>query len=524
MTDFDFAIVGSGFGGSVSALRLAEKGHRVVVLEQGHRVDPPLMQAAEHSVRRFLWEPRLGMHGYFIQHFFRHVGIVGGVGVGGGSLVYGAVLLRPTRTFFESGEWAELGVDWAEELGPHYDTAEHMLGKTETPRLGSMDRFLERTSEGLGGRDFGPTPNGIYFGEPGVEAPDPFFEGRGPARTGCIECGRCLTGCPHGSKNTLDKNYLHLAGELGAEVRPLHQVTRLSPSENGYVLEAVDPVSGGAHPKIHARRVILAAGVVGTVNLLLRARDESKTLPALSARLGKHVRTNSEAIVGVLHDDPPEDLTQGAAISSHFHVGDSTHITQNRFAPGYGFMRFQTAPMVDDPVPWRRALRTLGALMLRPLRALRLLRQRDWYRRVTVLTVMQHVDSEIELGLRRNWWPPFRRRLESAIVGGRRPPTHLPIANRAARELARHADGEPFSFFPESLLNLSVTAHILGGCGMGRSVSEGVIDTNHEVFGYPGLYVIDGSAVSANVGVNPSLTITALAERAMSKIAGRGTP
>lgn len=514
----DYAIIGSGFGGSVAAMRLGERGRDVVVLEQGARVEPPAMWEAEKRLSRFLWEPKLGMHGYFVQHLFRHVGIVGGVGVGGGSLVYGAVLLRPRSDFFHDPAWGDLGVDWEAELGPHYDEAERMLGLATTPDSGVMDRYLRMAAERLGAEaTFGPTPNAIHFGESGVESADPYFGGRGPARVGCRRCGRCLTGCPYGSKNSLDKNYLFFAERAGVEVRPRHRVVRLARAGDGYAIIAEDPITGQEHPPLFARRVILSAGVVGTLELLLRSRDIHRTLPDLSPRLGTRVRTNSEAIVGILHDDPPAELADGTAISSHFHVGSETHITQNRFAPAYGFMRFQATPMVDDPVAWRRRLRTLLAWLRHPVLETRALRMKDWHRRVTVLTVMQRLDSELSFRLRRSIFSPFRRTLHSAVASGRRPPTYLPVANRAARALAEAAGGRPFSFSPESLGNLSVTAHILGGATMGRDRTGGVIDTEHEVYGAPGLYVVDGSAVTANVGVNPSLTITALAERFAEK-------
>lgn len=520
---YDFAIVGSGFGGSVAALRLAEKGYRVVVLEQGHRVDRARMEAAESSLRWFMWAPGLRAFGYFAQHVFQHVGILGGVGVGGGSLVYGAVLLQPKTAFFDDPAWSRLGVNWQRELEPHYRTAERMLGRAITPDLGTMDEYLRRTAIALGKADtFGPTPNGIYFGQQGLEAPDPYFGGAGPSKIGCLRCGRCLTGCPHGSKNSLDQNYLYLAERKGVAVLPLHQVTRLTRTSEGYRLECRDVTNGIEHSPINARRVVLAAGVVGTLALLFRSRDEHGTLPDVSRHLGDGVRTNSESIVGIYHDNPPPDLADGTAISSHFHASEHTHLTQNRFAPRYAFMRFYATPMIDDHQPWRRAIRTLLALLLPPWRVLRAMTRHDWHRRVTVLTVMQKVDNELRFRWGRSLLWPFRRRLLSAVAVGARPPTFLPEANAAARALARQADGTPFSFAPESVGNLSVTAHILGGCKMGRTAEDGVIDTRHEVFGCPGLYVVDGSAVSANVGVNPSLTITALAERAMEMIPAKG--
>jgi len=515
----DFAVVGSGFGGSVAALRLAEKGKRVIVLEQGERLDRERIARADRSLRAFLWQPSARMFGYFVQHTFRHVGIVGGVGVGGGSLVFGGVLLEPKAQFFRDPAWAHLGVDWEQSLRPHYETAARMLGRATTPTFGVMDGYLERTAKAMGAEGtFGPTPNAIYFGTPGRVDPDPFFDGRGPSKKGCTRCGRCLTGCPEGSKNSLDQNYLYLAERQGATIRERSRVTRIEPSEGGYRITVEDPKGEQPQTVIEAREVILAAGVVGTLDILFRARDVHRTLPNVSPRLGDGVRTNSEAIVGVLHENAPPDLAEGSAITSHFYADERTHLTQNRYGKPFAFMRFAAVPMVDDPIPLRRALRTLLAIALRPLRTLRLLFMRDWYRKVTVLTVMQHVDNMLSFRMRRRFLGLGPPRLTSVADAGQRPPSYLPIANRAARLLAEASDGEPFNQLPESLGNLSITAHILGGCPMGRDASEGVIDTHHRVIGHPGLYVIDGASVPANVGVNPSLTITAMAERAVAAL------
>lgn len=519
---YDFAVVGSGFGGSVAALRLVEKGYRVVLLEQGERLDRSRIARADEGIRHFAWQPSAGMFGYFVQHIFRHVGIVGGVGVGGGSLVFGGVLLEPKDGFFRDPSWASLGVDWKSELAPHYVEAARMLGRTTTPALGLMDDYLRITAEAMGaGASFGPTPNAIYFGEPGKVVLDPYFGGAGPERKGCTRCGRCLTGCPEGSKNSLDRNYLYLAEKLGLEIRERSRVTRLEAAGGGYRLTVDDPRRKRAVSTVDAHRVVLAAGVVGTLSLLFRARDDHRTLPRISQRLGDRVRTNSEAIVGVLHSDAPPELAEGSSITSHFYADEKTHITQNRYGKPFAFMRFVAVPMIDDERALVRALRTLLAVVLRPLRALRLAFMSDWYRRVTVLTVMQHVDNTLAFRFGRGLFGLGRARLKSAARRGERPPSYLPIANTAARLLAEKCGGEPFNQLPESIGNLSVTAHILGGCPMGTSAADGVIDTNHEVFGHPGLYVVDASAVPANVGVNPSLTITAMAERAMSRFEGR---
>jgi cholesterol oxidase len=526
MRTCDFVVVGSGFGGAVSALRLTEKGYDVVVLEQGRRIDPDAMERAHRSPRHLFWAPRLGMNGYFFQSTFRHVTVVGGVGVGGGSLVYAAVLLRPGLGFFEDPAWSRLGVPWEQELGPHYDTAERMLGRAVNPYEGLQDRWLAASARALGAEDtYGPVPQGIYFGQMGERADDPFFGGEGPARTGCVLCGECMSGCRYDAKNTLDRNYLYLAEQRGARVLQEHRVTEIRPlPDGGYEVQAVNPYGGDApQPAIRARRVVLAAGVLGTLRLLFHNRDIARTLPNVSPRLGEVVRTNSEAIVAITQPREEPELTRGTGVSSHFHPNAHTHITQNRFPPAYDFMRFYAGPMVDDARPVRRAVRALCALMLRPWRVVRTWFTRRWHRRVSVLTVMQALDNRLSFVYRRNPLRLFRRALDTRrLPGVPPPPAYLPEANQAARAFAQASGGEPQNMVTETLMDMSATAHILGGCGIGADVDSGVIDTSHELFGHPGIYVVDGSAIPANVGVNPSLTITAMAERAMSLVPPKG--
>jgi cholesterol oxidase len=519
--DYDFAIIGSGFGGSVAALRLSEKGYKVLVLEQGKEVTPEDMEEADGSVLRLNWLPSLGASGYFSQDFFRHITLVRGIGVGGGSHVYAAVLLKPKEAFYRDPAWSEMGVDWKAELAPHYKTAAFMLGVTDNPVRDIQDNYLKATAEKMGAADtFGPTPNGIYFGAPEVLAADPFFGGQGPHRVGCRLCGKCLTGCPYGSKNTLDKNYLYLARRLGATILPFHQVTDILPqATGGYVLRSRHPLKRfRRYPPVQARNIVLAAGVLGTLELLFHCRDVSRTLPDISPQLGRVVRTNSEAIVGALAADENLDLTHGTAISSHFYPDQHTHVTQNRFPPGYNFMRFFTGPLVDHPQPVVRALKTLAKILIRPSLLYKNWIAGNWHKRVTVLTVMQHLDNQIAMVYGRRPLFLFRRGLKTKAVKGREAPTNLPVANEAAENLAAACQGRPLNFLTETIGNTASTAHILGGCHMGASAAEGVISTSHELFGYPGIYVTDGSAVSANIGANPSLTITALAERAMSLI------
>lgn len=516
--DYDVAIVGSGFGGAVSALRLAEQGRRVVVLERGRRHTGEDYLAARRDPRRYLWEPALGLRrGFFWQRVFQHVGIIGATGVGGGSIVWAGVLLEPDTPFFTDPAWAHLRPDWRAELTEHYATAARMLGRTPAPFAGPMDDHLHAAAKAAGREStFGPTPMAIYFGEEGRTDPDPFFGGEGPERTGCKLCGGCLVGCPYGSKNTLDQNYLWLAERRGAEVRAEHEVTNITPLDGGgYALD----IAG--RRAVRAREVVLAGGVLGTLELLYRCRDEHGSLPHVSRRLGERVRTNSEAITAVLADDPGADLTRGPSISSEFYPDDHTHVTQNRFVGGW-HLRFQLGPMIDDPDPRRRARATLRAILRHPGRHARVVFARNFEQRISPISVMQHADNELRLAYGRSPFRPWRRVLRSQLGAGDAAPSYLPQANATARAFADSIGGTPLNLLIESVGGKSFTAHILGGAVMGADAGEGVIDTDHEVFGHPGLYVVDASAIPANVGVNPSLTITAMAERFAARQAARG--
>lgn len=509
--DADVVVVGSGFGGAVTALRLTEAGHRVIVLEKGRRLTDEDLLRARRDPRAYLWQPGAGMRGFFWQRIFRHMAIIGGTGVGGGSVVWAGVLLEPGDDFYEAPSLSGLGID-REELAPHLARAARMLGRVPCAHLSQMDDYLYAAARTVGaGETFGPVPTGIHFGRPGVTEPDPFFDGEGPARTGCRLCGECLLGCPYGAKNDLTRNYLYLAERRGAEIRAESEVASLRPWGEGYLVETKHPWRRGRRTTLAAHRVVLAAGVLGTVELLHRCRDELGTLPRVSDQLGQHVRTNSEALTAVLQP-PGQDLSDGPTISSHFHPDPRTHVTQNRYIGGW-HMRAQLGPMVDDDQPLRRARRVLGSVARQPLAQARLMGARDFLKRLTVLTTMQRHDSELALDLRRSPWQPWRRVLRSRVTGGVRPPSNLPVANAVTRAYADASGGRPLNLFGESVGGLSVTAHVLGGAVMGRDATEGVVDAGHEVFGHPGLYVADASVIPANLGVNPSLTISALAER-----------
>jgi cholesterol oxidase len=514
-------VIGSGFGGAVAALRLAEKGYRVVVFEQGRRLSAADLEAGDRSLRHLLFAPPLGLRGYFRQTILRHLGVIGGVGVGGGSIVFGGVLLRASDAVLSAGGWSDGGVGWPRELAAHYATAERMLGASPNPWVGEQDRHLAATAAAMGASDTYRTdvPLAITFGAPGADLDDPWFEGAGPARTACRGCGGCLTGCPWGSKNALDRNYLWLAERQGVRIVPETrvEVVRERPP-GGYELVVTDTFRPGARRRVAADLVVVAAGVLGTVELLHRSRAVGG-LPRVSACLGRSVRTNSEALVAVLAPTGGPDLsTDGPTITSHFHPDATTHVTQNRMPAGYRFMRGYYGPMVDDPDPRRRAGRTIGQLVRHPAGAIRTIRADRWRERITVLTVMQGLDSELDLTWRRRPSRLGGHGLASRMPAGGRVPSYLRPANDAARAYAASIGGDPLNSTIESVGGLAVTAHVLGGARVAAGPDRGVVGPDHEVFGHRGLYVVDGAAVPGNLGVNPCLTITAMAERAMARM------
>ncbi|WP_183099263.1 GMC oxidoreductase [Nocardioides pelophilus] len=509
--DYDVIVVGSGFGGSVTALRLTEKGYRVGVLEAGRRWDAEDFPKTNWNVRKSIWAPRLGLTGPQRISALGKCLVFSGAGVGGGSLIYGNTLYEPLPAFYTDRAWAHI-TDWQDELAPYYDQAKRMLGVVENPRTGPKDDLLLQVAQDRGVADtFHKTQVGVFFneGNEGEEVADPYFGGAGPRRAGCIHCSECFTGCKHNAKNTTTTNYLYLAEQNGAEVHPLTTVTSVEPNHaagKGYVIETER--SNGKLRKgrrtFTAEQVVFAAAALGTQKLLHRLRDEG-TLPQLSPRLGELTRSNSEAIIGVTSDSR-SDFAQGVAITSSIHPEPQTHVEVCTYGKGQNSLFLQTVPMVDGGA--FRFLRLLLTFLLHPVASLKTMNVRGASERSVILLVMQSLDNSLT---------SFRKggRLVTKQGTGEPNPDWIPLAHDIAREYAGKTDGVTGNIGTD-IFNIPATAHYIGGCTIGDSRDTGVIDPYQRVYGHPGLHVADGSAITANLGVNPSLTITAQAERAMA--------
>ncbi|MFC4606549.1 GMC oxidoreductase [Streptomyces maoxianensis] len=536
--DYDVIVVGSGFGGSVSALRLTEKGYRVGVMEAGRRFTRETLPRNSWDIKNYLWAPALGLYGIQRVHLLGKVMVLAGAGVGGGSLNYANTLYVPPTAFFEDRQWAGI-TDWQAELSPYYDQAKRMLGVRLNPTMTPSDVHLKAAAQVMGvGDSFHLAPVGVFFGDgadadgtskakPGTTVDDPYFGGAGPSRKACTECGECMTGCRHGAKNTLNENYLHLAQKAGAVIHPMTTVAAVrEDAEGGFQVTTVptDRRRKGSTKVLRARQVVVAAGTYGTQTLLHTMKDGG-LLPRISSRLGELTRTNSEALVGAQTDNrryrkrhgEKADFTRGVAITSSIHPDDSTHIEPVRYGKGSNAMG--ALSILQVPYRNRRVLGWLGNAARHPVQVARSLSNRRWSERTIIGLVMQSLDNSLTTFRKPGG---IGKGLLTARQGHGAPnPQQIPEATRAASLLAEEINGFAGSNVGE-LIGTPLTAHFLGGCPIGASPETGVIDPYHRLYGHPGISVVDGAAVSANLGVNPSLTITAQAERAMSLWPNKG--
>ncbi len=533
MSDFDFdvLVIGSGFGGSVTALRLTEKGYRVGVLEAGARFGDQDLPATSWDLPKYLFRPEAGCYGIQRIDQLKDCMILSGAGVGGGSLVYANTLYQPPQPFFDDPQWRDI-TDWRSELEPYYDQARRMLGVVENPLRTPADDVMEKVATDMGvGDTFHPTPVGVFFGAPGQapgeSVPDPYFGGAGPVRNPCIGCGECMTGCRHNAKNTLVKNYLYLAEQNGAKVLPLTTVTRVSPRSTGpgggYDVRVrftkAKARRRSASRTLSAEQVVFAASALGTQRLLHRMRDEGH-LPRISKRLGYLSRTNSESILGAIAPDTSVDYSQGIAITSSFHPDEDTHVEPVRYGKGSNAMSLMQTVLTDGDGPLPRWRTWLQEMWRQKRSVLDLYDVKHWSERTVIALVMQTIDNSITVFSKRSRLTG-RWHLSTRQGHGIPNPTWIPVANTTVRRMAEVVGGTPGGSIGEPF-NRPLTAHFIGGCTIGEDPGTGVVDPYQRIFGHEGLHVADGSAITANLGVNPSLTITAQAERAMSLWPNKG--
>jgi cholesterol oxidase len=514
--EYDYLIVGSGFGGSVSAYRLSKKGYKVLVVEKGKWYQANDFPKTNWNFRKWLWMPRLRFFGIMKLTIFRHVAILSGTGVGGGSLVYANTLPIPKSTFFKTGSWSQLK-DWETELSPHYLEALRMLGATKNPKLFDGDKALQKVAQNLGlGDKFDATTVAVYFGEENVTKEDPYFNGEGPERTGCNFCGACMTGCRNNSKNTLDKNYLYLAQKYGAEILAENEVIDVKPiraadGADGYQIVLKRSTKFFKKKRtITSKGVIFSGGVLGTVKLLLKLKATS--LPLISDKLGQDIRTNNETLVSVSSLEKDKNYSKGIAIASILAADENSHLEVVRYAEGSNAWKLLHLPYVTGKNVFRRFGKLLVSLFKSPIKYFKIYLVNSWAKQTVVLLFMQTLDSTLRF--KRNKLGMMR----STVSSGKKPTPFIPESVKLIEEYRKTVNGVSTSFALETTAGIASTAHILGGAVMGENASKGVIDKENKIFGYENLYIIDGSMISANPGVNPSLSITAIAEHAMAQI------
>jgi cholesterol oxidase len=513
--EYDYVVIGSGFGGSASALRLSEKGYKVLVIEKGRWFTAKDFPKRNWNIKRWLWIPFLRFHGFFKITLFKHITTLSGVGVGGGSLVYANTLPVPKSAFFNAPSWAHLA-NWEKELKPFYEKARMMMGVTRNPNIFSSDFALKKLAHQIGReKHYTQTDVAVFFGEENETVDDPYFDGEGPPRAGCNFCAGCMVGCRYNAKNTLDKNYLHLAQNNGAEIKAESLVYDVIPLDNaegktGYKVKWQSSTKWfSKKDECKTKGVVFAGGALGTLDLLLDLKKSS--LPRLSDKIGYDIRTNSESLIGVTTFNKDRDFAKGVTIGSILQTDENSHLETVVYPSGSGFWRLFMSPLVHGPNLLIRIWKILLDYFLHPVKNLRAFFVRDWAKRTQILLFMQTLDSTLRFSKN-------GRGLNTSLVNGQRPTAFIRQAKELSEQFAKNTNGKPYVLLSETILGNPTTAHILGGAVMGKDLSDGVIDKNNKVFGYKNMFICDGSAISANPGVNPSLTILAITERAMSKV------
>jgi len=509
----DYVIIGSGFGGSVSAMRLAEKGYAVAVLEKGKRYNDKDFPKTNRSMSKYMWAPALGWYGPQNMSFYKNAFVLSGIGVGGGSLIYANTHMIPSDDFFENPVWSSFR-DWKKTLMPFYDTAKFMLGTVPVTKFCNEDMRLKEIAADLGKEEtFSGVNVGVYFGDKEVET-DPYFGGKGPMRKGCRDCAGCMIGCRYNAKNTLDKNYLWFAEKFGVKIYAETIATKIEFDGEKYTVHTKRSTGGFNRDKktFTAKGLIISGGVLGSLKLLFEQKYHYKTLPALSDKLGKNILTNSKSICGVTL--AKEKLNNGVAITSIFAPDKHTHIEIVKYSDRADAMKMFATPLTGKGNGVPRGLKAIGNIIAHPWSFLRMLFNKDWANNSILIMVMQTTESFMEIKYKKGLF----RGMSFSNAGNKKVPSYNEIAQDITRRYAEKVGGIPANSITEVLFGMSTADHILGGCPMGKTIDEAVVNDRFEVYGYPNMYVLDGSVMPCNLGVNPSLTITALCEYAMSLI------
>lgn len=515
-TEFDYIVIGSGFGGSVSAMRLSEKGYSVLVIEKGKRWAAKDFPKTDWDVRKYLWMPMLKFFGFQKLTFFKEVFVISGVGVGGGSLVYANTHMMPKEPFYTNKIWSHIK-DWKSVLAPYFKTAQFMLGSAKYEKDNAEDLLLKEVAEDMGyGNSYTSVDGvGVYLGDTKKEV-DPYFKGLGPLRRGCIECAACMVGCRHEAKNTLDKNYLWFAENMfGAKVVAETLVTKIEHINDEYLIHTECSTSWFSKDKkvYRSKGLVVSGGVLGTMDLLLKQKHVTKTLSNLSDTLGENILTNSEMLSGVAGAD--RKLNNGIAISRIFSPDENTNIEVCKFPDGSGSMMHLATYAVDGGSPATRTVKLIGKLIRDPFTFLRLFFTKAPADKGIIFLIMQTLENSMRLKLKRGIFGTSMAMMNDT---NQKVPTYIPVGQEALYRYAKKVNGVPMNAITEVTLGLASTAHILGGCPMGKTKEEGVVDEYFRVHGYPNMLILDGSIMPCNLGVNPSLTITALSEYAMDHI------